>query len=249
MTLELRNPHSILAALQHRPHDVREIRVTSAAPGGAWNDVLDAAQRAGVPLAVQEHRKGGPKKRGRQQSGRGSGSMAVVRERAESPFDELFPVDGMPADGGLWLALDCVQDPQNVGAVFRSAGFFGIRGVILTKDKSAPMNSTVYDVSAGGAEAVPFCTVTNLAQALRKTKDRGMWVLGTSEHAELEIREIDRGRPWLLVVGNEQKGLRRLTFDHCDQICRIEPGGEVTSLNASVAAGVCMAILTSQDSL
>ena len=74
-----------------------------------------------------------------------------------------------------------------------------------------------------------------------------MWVLGTSEHAELDVRDIDRGRPWLLVVGNEQKGLRRLTLEHCDQVCRIAPQGEVTSLNASVAAGVCMAFLATRD--
>jgi 23S rRNA (guanosine2251-2'-O)-methyltransferase len=147
----------------------------------------------------------------------------------------------------LWLALDCLQDPQNVGAIFRSAGFFGLQGIIITKDKSAPMNSTVYDVSAGGTEAVPFGTVTNLAQALRKCKERGIWVLGTSEHAEVDVRTVDRGRAWLLVIGNEQKGLRRLTREHCDEVCRIEPQGDVTSLNASVAAGVCMAVLTLPD--
>lgn len=246
MTLELRNPHSILAALRHRPHDVREIRMTSAAPGGVWSDVLELAQSAGVPLVAQQHRGGGQRQRGRGKTERGSGSVAFVRERREIPFDELFPESEAPGQG-LWLALDCLQDPQNVGAIFRSAGFFGIRGVVLTKDKSAPMNSTVYDVSAGGAESVPFCTVTNLAQALRKVKDRGLWVLGTSEHAELEIREVDRDRPWLLAIGNEQKGLRRLTVDHCDEMCRIEPQGEVTSLNASVAAGVCMSILNVQN--
>jgi 23S rRNA (guanosine2251-2'-O)-methyltransferase len=246
MTLELRNPHSILAALRHRPHDVREIRVTSGAPGGAWNDVLELAQTAGVPVAMQPHRGGSPKKRGRGKTERGSGCYGIVRKRPESSFDEIFPKDGEAPGKGLWLALDCLQDPQNVGAIFRSAGFFGVRGIILTKDKSAPINSTVYDVAAGGADAVPFCTVTNLAQALRKSKDRGMWILGTSEHADLDIHEVDRDRPWLLAIGNEQKGLRRLTIDHCDEMCRIEPRGEVTSLNASVAAGVCMSILNVQ---
>lgn len=246
MTLELRNPHSILAALKHRPHDVREIRVTSSSPGGAWDDVLAMGQAAGVPMAAQPQRGGGSQKRGRGLTERSSGSMAVVRERASLSLEEILPADGNVPERGLWLALDCLQDPQNVGAIFRSAGFFGIAGIMLTKDKSAPMNGTVYDVSAGGVESVPFCVVTNLAQAIRKSKDRGLWVLGTSEHASQDIREVDRDRAWLLVIGNEQKGLRRLTSEQCDMLCQIEPRGEVTSLNASVAAGICMSILNVQ---
>lgn len=245
MSLELRNPHSVLAALKHRPHDVREIRCSSNNPGGAWEEVLLAAQRAGIPTSVRHRQGGGRRQRG--QTERSSGTVALVKERTPDSLDAIFPSSETSPESGLWLALDCLQDPQNVGAIFRSASFFGIQGIILTKDRSAPMNSTVYDVSAGGAEAVPFSIVTNLTQSLKIAKDRGLWVLGASEHAEKDVSEVDRERPWILVIGNEQKGIRRLTGEQCDEICLISPLGEVSSLNASVAAGVLMSELTSKS--
>jgi 23S rRNA (guanosine2251-2'-O)-methyltransferase len=145
----------------------------------------------------------------------------------------------------LWLALDNLQDPHNVGAIFRTAAFFGVQGIVLTKDRSAPLTATAYDVAAGGLEHVPFSLVPNLARAIADAKQAGVWVLGTSEHATEDVAQVDRERPWLLVVGNEEKGMRRLTAAHCDAICRITPRGAVTSLNVSVATGVLIAELTS----
>lgn len=148
------------------------------------------------------------------------------------------------ASSGLWLALDCLQDPHNVGAIFRTAAFFGVRGILLTKDRSAPMTPTVYDVAAGGVESVPFCQVPNLARAMETAKEAGLWLLGTSEHASSSYADVQRDRAWLLVIGNEEKGLRRLTLDNCDVICGIPPQGDVTSLNASVAAAIMIARLS-----
>jgi len=233
MALELRNPHSVLAVLKHRPHDVREIRCSSANPGGAWDEVLIVAQRAGISLSISQGG-GNKRQRGKNQTERSSGTVAMVKERKDHTLKEILPPEGNCPETGLWLAMDCLQDPQNVGAIFRSASFFGVQGIILTKDRSAPMNSTVYDVAAGGVEAMPFTVATNLTQALKTAKDHGLWILGASEHAEKDISQIDRDRPWLLVIGNEQKGIRRLTGEQCDEICLITPRGEVSSLNASV---------------
>jgi 23S rRNA (guanosine2251-2'-O)-methyltransferase len=130
----------------------------------------------------------------------------------------------------------------------RSASFFGVRGVMLTKDRSAPLNATVYDISAGGMEALRICQVVNLRRALEQAKESGLWILGTSEHAESDLSQIDRNRPWLIVVGNEQSGMRRLTSEQCDQTCRLTSRGEVSSLNASVAAGAILALLTANGS-
>ena len=139
---------------------------------------------------------------------------------------------------GLWLALDCLQDPHNVGTIFRTAAFFGVRGLLLTKDRSAPMTPTVYDVAAGGVESVPFCLVPNLARSLEVAKKAGLWLLGTSEHEGTSYTDILPDRPWLLVIGNEEKGLRHLTLNNCDVVCGIPSAGDVTSLNASVAAAI-----------
>lgn len=239
--LELRNPHSVLAAIERRPHDVIEIRIGGNGPSGAWSEVVNAARTVRIPVVTgrvdDRHSKHGPKFE------RESAALARVREHpGVAEPGELFARDN--DDPGLWLALDCLQDPHNVGAIFRTAAFFGARGVLLSRDRSAPLNGTVYDVATGGVESVPFCQVSNLAHAIEEARESGVWVLGTSEHAELSINAIQPDRPWLLVVGNEERGLRKLTLDKCDQVCAIPPRGAVTSLNVSVATAILIAHLS-----
>lgn len=171
-----------------------------------------------------------------------SAAEALVRERAPTDLRDLFAA--AQEQPGLWLALDQIQDPHNLGALFRTAAFFGIRGVVLTRHKSAPMTSTVYDVASGGVEYVPFSLETNLRQSLDAAKEAGLWVLGTSEHATRAVWEVDRDRSWLVVLGNEEAGLRRLTTETCDELCSIPGQGGIGSLNVSVAAGILMATLT-----
>ncbi len=246
MSLELKNPHAVLAAIETRPRDVFDIQVASDAPSAAWSEVLDVAQAN----AIRVTRGGRPSsrdRRGGEKEGRETGMSAIVRERADVSIEQLFADAATRANGhGLWLALDNLQDPHNVGAIFRTAAFFGVQGIVITKDRSAPINGTVYDVAAGGVEHVPFSLVPNLARAVTAAKESGLWVLGTSEHATDDVTAVDRGRPWLLVVGNEEKGMRRLTQEHCDAVCRITPQGAVTSLNVSVATGILVATLSAK---
>jgi 23S rRNA (guanosine2251-2'-O)-methyltransferase len=145
---------------------------------------------------------------------------------------------------GLWLAFDQLQDPHNVGSIFRTAAFFGVRGIIMTQDRSAALTSTVYDVSSGGVEDVPFAVVPNLQRAFEVSKDHDLWILGTSEHAKQSWNTVPKDRNWLLVMGNEEKGMRRLTAETCDMVCQIPPSGNgVSSLNVSVAAGILISKL------
>lgn len=244
--LELRNPHSVLAAIRHRPQDVREIRVPAGRPQGAWTDVADAARSEKISVVAQQLDAGA--RRGKKPHGKSERVGIATAMVAEHPGianpGKLFKAATPdPNISGLWLALDCLQDPHNVGAIFRTAAFFGIQGVLLTKDRSAPMTPTVYDVAAGGVESVPFCMVPNLARSLETAKKSGLWLLGTSEHESTSYVDIQPDRQWLLVIGNEEKGLRRLTLDTCDVVCGIPPRGDVTSLNASVAAAIMIARL------
>jgi 23S rRNA (guanosine2251-2'-O)-methyltransferase len=237
-----------LAALATRPVDVVEVRLGESRASGAWGEVAEQAAVHRIPVVHQAK----AKESGRRprhfaviHASRGGEASARVKEHAGSSLPELFANADVPGETpGLWLALDRLQDPQNVGAIFRTASFFGVRGIVITRDKSAPLNGTVYDVASGGVEHVPFCTQTNLVRTLQTAKDAGVWVLGSSERAETDITDIPRDRPWLLVVGNEEKGLRRLTLDNCDMRCRLTSRGEISSLNVSVAASVLMSALS-----
>jgi len=240
MTLALRNPHAVLAAFRARPADVFSVRLPGGRAPGAWERVAEQAQQIGTPVVAAER----PDPRRRDREGGRAGPEASVKERAPIALDALY-AGATGAKGGLWLALDSLQDPHNVGSIFRSAAFFGVRGIVMTSDRAAPLSAVVYDVASGGVEAVPFAVETNLRRALEAAKAAGLWILGSSEHATRNVEEVPRDRPWLLVLGNEEEGLRRLTLETCDEVCQIVPKGEdVTSLNVSVAAGILVATLS-----
>jgi len=140
----------------------------------------------------------------------------------------------------LFLVLDGVQDPHNLGACLRVADAFGATAVIAPKDRAVGLTPVVAKVASGAAETVPYVAVTNLARQLRSLQEAGVWVVGASHDAE---SDMDRARlvgPLALVLGAEGEGLRRLTRDTCDEILRIPMTGTVGSLNVSVAAGVCL---------
>jgi 23S rRNA (guanosine2251-2'-O)-methyltransferase len=156
--------------------------------------------------------------------------------------DELF-VGTITETPGLWLALEQLQDPHNVGAIFRTAAFFGVKGIVLTRDRSAPLSATVFDVASGGLEYVPFAIASNLSRAINLAREAGINVIGTSEHAKRMVEQTPLDQSHLLIFGNEEHGLRRVTSESCDELVRLAPRGPIQSLNVSVAAGVCMSRL------
>ena len=140
----------------------------------------------------------------------------------------------------LLLVLDGVTDPHNLGACLRTADAAGADAVIVPKDKSAGLNATVRKVACGAAEVVPFYQVTNLARTLRELQQRGIWVVGTAGEAEQSLYQLSLSGGLALIMGNEGKGMRRLTREHCDYLAKLPMAGSVSSLNVSVATGVCL---------
>ena len=138
------------------------------------------------------------------------------------------------------LILDCVQDPHNLGAILRTADAAGVHAVVAPKDKAVGITETVRRVSVGAADHVPFAQVTNLARTMEKLKAAGLWLVGTSDHAGQSIYETDLKGPLALVLGAEEKGMRRLTEENCDFLASIPMAGKVECLNVSVATGVCL---------
>ncbi|ANF58579.1 23S rRNA (guanosine(2251)-2'-O)-methyltransferase RlmB [Halotalea alkalilenta] len=146
--------------------------------------------------------------------------------------------DWREARPALLLVLDGVTDPHNLGACLRCVDAAGAHGVIVAKDRAAPLNATVRKVASGAAEAVPVYQVTNLARTLETLRSQGVWVYGTAGEATQSLFEVDLRGPCALVMGAEGKGLRRLTRERCDALVKLPMAGRVSSLNVSVAAGI-----------
>jgi 23S rRNA (guanosine2251-2'-O)-methyltransferase len=167
------------------------------------------------------------------------GVVAVIESRKFADLQDLLEGPARKGEPLFAVLLDEVTDPQNLGAILRSADAVGVHGVVIPKDRSADVTPAVAKASAGAAEHVMTVRVSNLNDAIRKIKESGAWVYG----ADMEGRpfhEADLRRPCALVIGSEGKGLRRLVRENCDEVLSIPMKGKVASLNASVSAALLM---------
>ncbi len=155
----------------------------------------------------------------------GYADLAALLKRSPCPF---------------LVALDELQDPQNLGAIIRTADAAGADGVVLPARRSAGLSPGTLKAAAGAAEHVPVARVTNLVQTLRELKEKNLWVVGADPAADRPYWELDLTVPLVIVVGGEHRGLRRLTRQTCDHLLRIPMVGRLNSLNAAAAAAVVM---------
>lgn len=157
-------------------------------------------------------------------------------------YDEGFLSELVEQQGQncLLLMLDGVTDPHNLGACLRVADGAGVQAVIVPRDNSVGVTPVVSKVACGAAETVPLVAVTNLARTLRKLQQAGVWVVGTAGDADKTIYDTDLTGPLVMVMGAEGTGMRQLVRAQCDFLARLPMAGEVSSLNVSVATGVCL---------
>jgi 23S rRNA (guanosine2251-2'-O)-methyltransferase len=155
-------------------------------------------------------------------------------------FEDLISKTQEHNEPPFLMLLDQIQDPHNLGAILRSAECAGVHGVIITKDKSVSVTSTVVKVSAGATEYIPVCRVTNLVSIIEELKKNGIWVVGTSGAAQQCYTAVDFTMPIAIVIGNEEKGIRRLVAEKCDLLVSIPLYGQISSLNASVSSAIVM---------
>lgn len=228
--------HAVLALLEQAPERVLDVWIDRARKGERREQLLKAAKTAGVK--VQEATS--ESLNTRLGSDRHQGVVARCRAAAElSEVDLPEFLEGLKRVP-LLLILDGIQDPHNLGACLRSADAAGVHAVILPRDNAAPLTPVVRKVASGAAETVPIFRVTNLARVLDTLKAAGVWLVGAADEGEKLIYDVDLNGPVALVLGAEEKGMRRLTRDKCDFLVRIPMAGAVESLNVSVAAGVCL---------
>ncbi len=154
--------------------------------------------------------------------------------------NDLFTLLDRLEESPFLLILDGIQDPHNLGAILRTADGAGVHAVVSPKDRSVSLTETVSRIACGAAEHIAFIQVTNLARTIRQLKERGIWIVGTSDHADQSLFAQNLSGPLALVVGFEGKGLRRLTAELCDSLVAIPMFGSVESLNVSVATGICL---------
>ncbi|GAB1257834.1 23S rRNA (guanosine(2251)-2'-O)-methyltransferase RlmB [Aurantivibrio plasticivorans] len=157
-------------------------------------------------------------------------------------YDEKYLLSMLDdlSEPAFLLVLDGVTDPHNLGACLRTADAAGVHAVIAPKDNSASINPTVRKVASGAAELVPYISVTNLSRTLKAIQDKGVWVVGSAGEATQSLYQTDLKGPLAIVMGAEGEGMRRLTREGCDFIASIPMQGGVSSLNVSVAVGVCL---------
>ena len=229
--------HAVRTALKHGAGALEEVWYDPARNDRRLGKLLSELRRSGVATEAADRRTlerlaGGAAHQGI------VARVSLPAARDEKALDELL--EGLEEVPFL-LVLDGVQDPHNLGACLRSADAAGVHAVIGPRDRAAGLTPVACKVASGAAESVPFIQVTNLARTLRHLRDAyGIWVVGTAGEAETLLYDADLGGPLAIVMGNEEKGLRRLTREQCDQLIRLPMAGAVESLNVSVATGITL---------
>lgn len=224
------------AALEHDTENVVELLLEQGSQNPRLRELAGRARDLGIPVHARSREQldrltGGA---------RHQGAVAGYRKpqpRGEQDLGALVEAAGAQA---LFLILDGVQDPHNLGACLRSAEAAGVTAVVVPKDRAVGITPIVRKASAGAADRVPLVQVTNLARAMQTLRDAGVWITGLTGDGEKSIHESDLRGAVAVVLGGEAEGMRRLTRERCDFLARIPMKGTVESLNVSVATGVVL---------
>lgn len=171
---------------------------------------------------------------------RHQGVLAYVAPVPYAELEDILKAAEEKGEAPFLVLLDELEDPHNLGALLRTADATGVHGILIPKRRSVSLNATVAKTSAGAVEYVPVARIGNIAQTLKKLKEKGFWVAGADMDGEKAYYEADLTGPLVLVVGSEGKGMSRLTKEACDFIVRMPMVGRINSLNASVAGSILM---------
>jgi len=168
------------------------------------------------------------------------GVIAKVTPYKYSEVSDILDLAEKRGEAPFIVILDEIEDPHNLGSIVRTAELFGVHGIILPKRRSASVSTTVYKSSVGAIEHVKIAKVTNLNSTIEELKEKGIWIYGADIRAEEYSYQVDFGGPCAVIIGNEGRGISKLTVEKCDKLIKIPMVGKINSLNASVAGGIIM---------
>ncbi len=227
--------HAVQALLERQPQRFQQVFVLKGREDRRLQPLIHALEAQGITVQVATRQWLDEASEGAVHQG----ILAQVkpgRQYQEGDLPDLLEKIETP----LLLILDGVTDPHNLGACLRSADAAGVHAVIVPKDRSAALNATAKKVASGAAETVPLIRVTNLARTMRLLQQYHVWIVGTAGEADHTVYQSKMTGGMALVMGAEGEGMRRLTREHCDELISIPMAGSVSSLNVSVATGICL---------
>lgn len=227
--------HAIQALAENAPQRFVQIFILKGREDKRLTPLLNAMSKQGVAIQIVSQRWLDEQT----DSASHQGIIAQIKSAPalqENDLADILACQPHP----LFLILDGVTDPHNLGACLRSANAAGVHAVIVPKDRAAPLNAIARKVACGAAESVPLIRVTNLARTLRYLQQQNVWIVGTAGEASQPLWQADLTGSLALIMGAEGEGLRRLTREHCNLLINIPMCGSVSSLNVSVATGICL---------
>ncbi len=215
---------------------IERIGVLQGIRGGVIDDIRRLADQNGVPITEIDRQSF----RQLAVDATTQGVIAFVPVRPTADLEHVLASLDERHQIGFMLVLDQIEDPQNLGALIRTAECAGVHCVIIPKHHAAGITAAVVKASAGATEHMPVTEVTNIVSTVERLKEAGFWIVGLAGEGEKMYNEPDYSVPVVLVVGGEGRGIRRLVKEHCDHLVRIPLFGKVGSLNASVAGALGM---------
>jgi 23S rRNA (guanosine2251-2'-O)-methyltransferase len=199
-------------------------------------EIIHLAQLKGIPIEHVERQSIDRQS----ETGANQGILAHTVSKEYVDLDQLFVISKEKNEPPLYVILDGVEDPHNLGAILRTAEASGFHGVIVREKRAVGLTPTVEKASAGAIEYVPISRVVNISQTIELLKKNNLWIVGIDQNGKTNYTGIDYKTPIAVVIGSEGKGLSDLVKKHCDFIASIPMKGKINSLNASVAAGIIM---------
>jgi len=232
---KLTGPHAVREALAAgRP--LQTVLLARGRHGGRLEEIARLAKRNGVPVRFEDRVRLDQVAGTREHQG----VVAMVASKAAVSLEDLLARPNQQGAPGLLVLLDGVEDPQNLGAIIRTALAAGAAGVIIPERRAAGLGDAAARASAGAVAHLPVARVTNLPRAMETLKSAGYWLVGLDERAERRYTDVDLTGSVALVLGGEGKGLHQLVRERCDFLVSIPSRGPVPSLNVSVAAGIAL---------